>query len=72
MTALNLLQLEDLQPQAANTFGSGKVISIASWKIRQANAHLLERVSSYLGLDFSRIKSRPDFEQLCNYGTIAM
>jgi hypothetical protein len=49
----------------------GKVISIASWKIRKANAHLLERFSAYLGLDFSLIKSRPDFEQLCNYGAIA-
>ena len=64
MTALNLLKLEDRQ-------AGGKVISIASWKIRKANVHLLERFSSYLGLDFSHIKSRPDFEQLCNYGAIA-
>ena len=67
MTALNLLKLEDRQHQS----GGGKVISIASWKIRKANAHLLERFSAYLGLDFSLIKSRPDFEQLCNYGAIA-
>jgi hypothetical protein len=66
MTALNLLKLEDRQHQP----GAGKVISIASWKTRKANKHLLERFSSYLGLDFSLIKSRPDFEQLCNYGTI--
>ena len=72
MSALNVLKLEDRQHQAANTVGSDKVISIASWKIRKANVPLLERFSSYLGLDFSRIKSRPDFEQLCNYGTIAM
>lgn len=72
MSALNVLKLEDRQHQAVNTVGSDKVISIASWKIRKANVHLLERFSSYLGLDFSRIKSRPDFEQLCNYGTIAM
>lgn len=71
MTALNLLKLEDRQHQPETTGKSGKVISIASWKIRKANAHLLERFSSYLGLDFSRIKSRPDFEQLCNYGAIA-
>jgi hypothetical protein len=64
MTALNLLKLE-------NRYRGGKVISISSWKIRKANAHLLERFSSYLGLDFSHIKSRPDFEQLCNYGAIA-
>jgi len=67
MTALNLLKLEDREHQS----GGGNVISIASWKTRKANAHLLERFSSYLGLDFSSIKSRPDFEQLCNYGAIA-
>ena len=72
MTALNMLKLEDRQPQVANPIGSGKVISIVSWKIRKANEHLLEQFSSYLGLDFSRFKSRPDFEQLCNYGTIAV
>ena len=70
MTALNLLKLEDQQHQIHRTGKSGKVISIASWKIRKANAHLLERFSSYLGLDFSHIKSHPDFEQLCNYGAI--
>jgi len=68
MTALNLLRLEDLERSA----GDGRrVISIASWKIRKANAHLLERFSSFLGLDFSSIKSKPGFESLCNYGAIA-
>lgn len=68
MTALNLLKLEDRQHQSKRD----TVISIASWKIRKANAHLLERFSSYLGLDFTAIKSRPDFVQMCNYGAIAM
>jgi hypothetical protein len=72
MTALNLLKLEDRQHQTHRTDNSGKAISIASWKIRKANAHLLERFSSYLGLDFSCIKSHPNFEQLCNYGAIAV
>lgn len=67
MSALNLLKLEDRQHRSEG----GKVISIASWKIRKANEHLLERFSSYLGLDFSRIKSHPVFERLCNYGAIA-
>jgi hypothetical protein len=67
MTALNLLKLEDRPHQSKE----GKMISIVSWKIRKANAHLLERFSSSLGLDFSRIKSRPDFDQLCHYGAIA-
>ena len=60
-----------LQTSAAFSLG-GQHGRVASWKIRTANVHLLERFSSYLGLDFSRIKSRPDFEQLYNYGTIAM
>jgi len=56
MTALNLLKLED-RKHAFYTERS--VISIASWKIRKANKHLLERFSSILGLDFSFIKSQP-------------
>jgi hypothetical protein len=68
MTALNLLKLEDRQrTQGVNR----SVISIASWKARKFNQHLLERFSSILGLDFSLIKSSPAFETLCNYGAIA-
>jgi len=47
------------------------VISIASWKIRKSNEHLLKRFASLLGLDFSSIKSKPAFETLCNDGAIA-
>lgn len=67
MTALNLLKLEDRQ----RTEGADRsVISIASWKIRKFNEHLLRRFSSFLGLDFNLIKSSPMFENLCNYGAI--
>jgi hypothetical protein len=56
LTALNLLRLEDRQ-QAVE--GAGRnVISIASWKTRKFNAHLLERFSCHLGIDFTAIKSR--------------
>ncbi|MBK8753284.1 MAG: hypothetical protein IPL99_17345 [Candidatus Competibacteraceae bacterium] len=41
------------------------------WKIRKFNEHLLKRFSSFLGLDFSSIKSSPEFGNLCNYGAIA-
>ncbi len=45
MTALNLLKLEDRQrTQDAHR----SVISIASWKVRKFNQHLLERFSSIL------------------------
>jgi len=69
MTALNLIKLED-RLKAPDC--QRQVISIATWKTRKANTHLLERFSSWLGLDFSFIKSRPDFDSLCNYGAITM
>lgn len=68
MAALNLLKLEDRQRAAG---ADRSVISIASWKTRKFNEHLLEHFSSVLGLNFSLIKSSPEFETLCNYGTIA-
>jgi len=69
LAALNLLRLED-QQQAVE--GSGRhVISIASWKTRKFNAHLLERFSCHLGIDFTAIKSSQGFTDLCNYGAIA-
>ena len=72
MTALNLLKLEDRQQhQRDDPSNLHRVISIASWKARKFNVHLLERFSSHLGLDFNAIKSRPDFEELCDYGAIA-
>ena len=69
MTALNLIKWEDRQ-QASDT--QRHAISIATWKIQKANVHLLERFSSWLGLDFSSIKSRPDFQTLCHYGAITV
>jgi hypothetical protein len=70
LAALNLLRLED-RYQALE--GSGRnVISIASWKTRKFNAHLLEKFSCHLALDFTSIKSSPGFTALCNYGAIAV
>ncbi|CDH45058.1 hypothetical protein BN874_2020001 [Candidatus Contendobacter odensis Run_B_J11] len=60
-------KLEDRQ---RNQGADRSVISIASWKIRKFNEHLFKRFSSYLGLDFSLIKANPEFENLCNYGSI--
>ncbi|MDP2426552.1 MAG: transposase, partial [Methylobacter sp.] len=66
LAALNLLRLEDRHHAVE---GAGRnVISIASWKTRKFNAHLLERFSCHLGLDFTAIKSSPGFAALCNYG----
>jgi hypothetical protein len=68
MTALNLIKLEDSHQVSVS---EGHVISIMSWKIRKFNEHLLKRFSDMLGLDFSSIKSHPDYETLRNYGAIA-
>jgi hypothetical protein len=71
LTALNLLRLEDRQ-QDLDAGGNGRnVISIASWKIRKFNAHLLECFSRHLKLDFNAIKCSQAFVDLCNYGAIA-
>jgi len=68
MTALNLIKIEDRKHAPDD---QPKVISIASWKMRKANEHLLQRFSINLGLDFSSIKSSPMFQALCDYGAIA-
>jgi hypothetical protein len=64
LVALDLLSLDDWQQTLE---GAGcDVISIASWITRKFNADLLEKFSCHLGLDFTAIKSSPDFEALCN------
>jgi hypothetical protein len=68
MTALNLIKIEDRQLAQDS---EAHVISIASWKIRKFNEHLLKQFSDMLGLDFSAIKSNPRYEELRNYRAIA-
>jgi DDE superfamily endonuclease len=45
-------------------------LSMASLKRRAFNQHLIERISQYLAKGHSLEKSSPDYEELCNYGTI--
>ena len=71
LTALNLLRLEERQQNLDNGTVTRNAISIASCKIRKFNAHLLERFSCHLELDFTAIKSSQAFADLCSYGTIA-
>ncbi len=71
LAALNLLRLEDRQHYLDAQTDGHHVISIASWKIRKFNAHLLERFSRHLKLDFTAIKCSQAFANLCNYGAIA-
>ena len=69
MTALNLIKLQD---RLQRTFNQRHVISIASWNLRNANVHLLERFSSWFGFDFTYIKYKKGFKALCNYGVVSI
>jgi IS4 transposase len=71
LAALNLPRLEDRLHNGEAGANGRNVISIASWKIRKFNAHLLERFSRHLKLDFTAIKYTQAFADLCNYGAIS-
>ena len=68
LTALNLLKMEDRKEKST----SGEtVISIASWKRRKFNQHLMDRLFSELGLDASCKKVSHVYERYSHYGAIA-
>ena len=68
MTALNILRIMD----RTNLESSHQMpCSIASWKIKLYNQHLLERFIQYLELDPELIKIHPGYQQLTIYGAIA-
>ena len=67
LSTLNLLKKQDRE-QAENS--DSKVCSIASWKARYFNEHLLNRFISHLDLDPVFIKNTPQYEELINYGVI--
>ena len=66
MSALTLGKLEARQ-QSGNAQAG---FSMASLKRRAFNQHLLERISQHLAQGRSLEKSSPDYQDLCNYGTI--
>ncbi len=68
LTTLNLLKKKDRE-QAENS--NSKVCSIASWKARYFNEHLLDRFISHLDLNPIFIKNTPQYEELINYGVIS-
>ncbi|HBT88136.1 transposase [Desulfobacter sp.] len=68
LTTLNLLKKQDRE-QAENS--NSKVCSIASWKARYFNEHLLDRFISHLDLNPIFIKNTPQYEELINYGAIS-
>jgi hypothetical protein len=50
---------------------AASAFSMASLKRRAFNQHLIERIAQHLAQGHSLEKSSPDYEELCNYGTIA-
>lgn len=68
LTALNLAKLDAVQQHSAD---SDFVFSMASYKRRGLNYHLLERFIDKLDLEPTLIKSHPNYPNLCNYGAIA-
>jgi hypothetical protein len=66
LSAVTLAKLEARQQNGEAASG----FSMASLKRRAFNQHLIERISQYLAKGHSLEKSSPDYEELCNYGTI--
>jgi hypothetical protein len=68
LTALNLLKIEDRNEKLTS---EPTVISIASWKRRKFNQHLMDRLFDALGLDLSCQKVSRIYAQYSDYGAIA-
>lgn len=68
LTALNLLKIEDRQSKQTE---QPSVISIASWKRKKFNRHLMTRLFDKLDLDLNCQKIRTVFNQFSDYGAIA-
>jgi hypothetical protein len=66
LSAVTLAKLEARQQNGEAASG----FSMASLKRRAFNQHLIERISQYLAKGHSLEKSSPDYEELCNYGTV--
>jgi DDE superfamily endonuclease len=67
LTALNLAKWEAYQQRdTAVPF----VFSMATYKRRKLNLHLLQRFIRNLELDETLIKSHPNYPNLCDYGTL--
>jgi trans-aconitate methyltransferase len=66
LSAVTLAQLDAHQQhgEAASAF------SMASLKRRAFHQHLIERIVQHLAKGHSLEKSSPDYEELCNYGSI--
>lgn len=68
LTALNLMKLQDRKAKNTET---PTVISIASWKRRKRNQHLMCRLFDKLDLSLNDQKVSDVYTELSEYGTIA-
>lgn len=68
LAAVNLAKIEQLQKSTTTT---AEVFSLASYKQRAFNEHLLELFISRLALRADLIKNHPQYDYLRNYGAIA-
>jgi len=68
--ALSVLNIIKKQDRDARQNTLNKNCSIASWKTRYFNKHLLALFISNLDLDMTLIKKNPRYQKLCNYGVI--
>jgi len=68
LTALNLLKLEDRRQKQAT---QETVISIASWKRKKFNQHMMLRLFNKLGLSRDCEKIAQVFDEFSDYGAIA-
>ena len=66
LSAVTLAKLEARQQHG----DAAAVFSMANLKRRAFNQHLIERISQHVAQGHSLEKSSPDYEELCNYGTI--
>ena len=66
LTAATLAKLEARQQHGDAMFS----FSMASLKRRAFNQHLIDRICNHLAKGHTLEKSSPDYEELCNYGSI--
>lgn len=68
ITSLNIMKFEDRRCKGTN---DKTVISIASWKRKKMNRHLIGKVLCSLGISQTCKKAMDVYENLSDYGTIA-
>ena len=67
-SALNILKFEDRREKGTQ---EEMVISMATWKRRKFNQHLIQRVFEQLGIDPKGKKVMQVYAELSSYGAIA-